>query len=198
VPFIVRFPDAWQDESPQAVGTRSSTLLSLADLLPTICDVTGAPVPDDVDGSSILPLMHGDTTRLHDCIHGQIGSCHMLADDSFKYLYFTDDGCELLFSAHDRHDAVAVASRIHVRQAGDSTEGVVQESGDLETLRRYREAFAAHLREERHPDYDTESGDVLNRRLPRPSLREALAADQSGLGALGWAELPLGDIQSLH
>lgn len=187
LPFIVRYPDAWKAEYPDLVGTASHALVELADLLPTICDVAGARVPDDIDGASLVPLLRGENYAPHAQLHGHIGDSHMWRDADYKYLYYTDDGSELLFSADDENDEHPVAQG-----------GPTGAKGDTALLYRYRRALVDHLSEENHEHYDDAADGLLNQQLPRPTERELLARNQAGLAALGWTEFPLTRIQSLH
>ncbi len=57
VPCIVRWPGVTE------AGTINSKLASTIDILPTLAEITGAPLPDHIiDGVSILPLLQGDET----------------------------------------------------------------------------------------------------------------------------------------
>lgn len=183
IPFIVRFPDSWrnQDQYRVSLGKECGSLIELADLLPTICDIAGARVPADADGVSILPLLRDPASHIHDELHGHIDDAHMLRDRSHKYLYYADDGSELLFSADDRDDERPIARR-----------GRFGAEGNVALLDSYRTRLALHLRGEGHPHAVSDGDGLLDKNLPKPSLEEALAADQSGLPALGFCEYPLG------
>ena len=93
VPLIVR-PAADAAVEP---GRTIDALVCLDDLLPTLCGIAGARVPDDITGKSWQPLLRGETGSLHDFQHGQIENSHMFHDGRLKYLYFVEDGSELLF-----------------------------------------------------------------------------------------------------
>lgn len=56
VPFIVRGPGI-------KAGTKSGQLTSHTDIMPTILDLAGAEVPDDVDGRSLKPMLEGETAE---------------------------------------------------------------------------------------------------------------------------------------
>jgi uncharacterized sulfatase len=56
VPFVV-----WQ---PGMVRPRiTDEIASLADIMPTVLEAAGVPVPDGIDGKSLLPFLKGETTR---------------------------------------------------------------------------------------------------------------------------------------
>lgn len=59
VPLIVRFPDRGR-------GRRVDELVQQIDILPTLLEYLGLPVPDQVEGDSFLPLLedNGDTAGL--------------------------------------------------------------------------------------------------------------------------------------
>ena len=46
-----------------APGTESGHISAFWDLLPTLCEVAGADIPDDVDGISYLPEMLGEAEQ---------------------------------------------------------------------------------------------------------------------------------------
>ena len=188
VPFIVRFPKSWKEDPSigPLMGTDCDSLIELADLLPTICDIAGARIPEDVTGRSILPLITGDW-KPKEYVHGQIDRSHMYRDGSYKYLYFADDGSEMLFAADDENDEHPLAQR-----------GPFGAKGDLSLLDAYRRRFTDHLREENHADYDSAADAPVNEALPKPSEREALAKDQSGLVAAGWGEFQMRGLQGLN
>jgi arylsulfatase A-like enzyme len=54
VPFIIR----WPNNIP--TGEKSETLISLMDMLPTLCALTGQPVPDNLDGRNLSKVVLGN------------------------------------------------------------------------------------------------------------------------------------------
>jgi arylsulfatase A-like enzyme len=59
VPLIVVLPGATPQDSP----ARSNVDVSLTDIMPTVCDLTGTECPADLDGTSLLPLLDGALSR---------------------------------------------------------------------------------------------------------------------------------------
>lgn len=51
---------------PQADPTRQEALASSPDLMPTILQLAGLEIPEAVQASSLVPLLHGEQDRVHD------------------------------------------------------------------------------------------------------------------------------------
>jgi N-sulfoglucosamine sulfohydrolase len=54
MPFIVRWPGIIK---PHSV---SNAMISFIDILPTCLDISGAPIPEELDGTSFLPVLKGE------------------------------------------------------------------------------------------------------------------------------------------
>jgi arylsulfatase A-like enzyme len=93
LPFMMRFPAAMQTLR----GAQIDALVELADLLPTFCEIAEVKPPEDITGKSMMPLVTGEKTAIRETMHGQIDNSHMFIEGNYKYLYFADDGVELLF-----------------------------------------------------------------------------------------------------
>jgi arylsulfatase A-like enzyme len=104
IPFILSGPTI----SQRCVVDK---VIGLQDILPTICDIAGIDIPDNVTGRSILALIrdeewrdyiHGEHAPMHEC-DGSEGECmihngfHYLTDGRMKYVWF-NDGYEQLFN----------------------------------------------------------------------------------------------------
>jgi len=53
---------------PQAEATRIDALVSAPDLMPSILELAGLEIPEAVQGSSLVPLLHGKRDRIHDFV----------------------------------------------------------------------------------------------------------------------------------
>lgn len=158
VPLLMRLPH--NVSAPRGVSSRA--LVQWADLYPTLCELAEAPTPEDIDGESLMPLLKGTQAYVRSNLHGQINDQHMFHNGRYKYLYFAEDGRELLFDKEsDPLDEVNLA-------------------GENELTRTLREAFKAHLATEEHPHLEA-GGQLLNR---HESLNEE---DRSN--CLGWMGL---------
>jgi len=58
LPFIVRCP--WLIDDP---GTRRSQMVLNVDLAPTLLDIAGLPVPEDIEGESFIPFLKNGTAQ---------------------------------------------------------------------------------------------------------------------------------------
>lgn len=138
LPFMVRLPKSLNPLQ----NKQSNALVELADLLPTFCDIAGIEPPDDVTGKSIIPIMTREKEKVRDNLHGQIDNSHMFHTGKYKYLYFADDGKELLFDKEndlmDEHN--------------------LADNADL--INPIREEFIQHLKNENHEHL--KNGKLLN------------------------------------
>jgi N-sulfoglucosamine sulfohydrolase len=69
-----------------------SELVSNVDVLPTIFEAAGLPMPEQIQGSSLLPLLHGDSGRGQDAIfaektfHSYYDPMRCIRTQKFKYI----------------------------------------------------------------------------------------------------------------
>lgn len=166
VPLIVRAPA----RADAAAGVVHDALVGLDDLLPTLGEIAGAPAPAGITGRSWLPLLRGETDGGRANFHGHIDESHLWHDGRYKYLYFVDDGRELIF---DTAAATPEAEEL---------------SGDATLRERLRGELLAHLRAEGHA-HATASG-LLNRGLPRPTAAELARHEHCGWVATGVGQYP--------
>lgn len=100
IPFIVQLPGEKTLSTVDAV-------VELRDVMPTVLDLAGVPIPDSVDGKSVLPLMRGEITA-NDWraeIHGEhfyevFGeeSMQWVTDGKRKFIWFSGSGIEQFFN----------------------------------------------------------------------------------------------------
>ncbi len=65
VPFIVRYPDVVRS------GQVSDALISSLDVMPTILDFAGLPIPQGLEGKSLKPLLTGKANHLRDAVFSE-------------------------------------------------------------------------------------------------------------------------------
>lgn len=97
IPFIVRPPKSF-DFNKASVCDLPITHM---DVMPTLLAAAGINVPETVEGSSLLPLVSGDTNNWREFMHGEhaCGSVgwQYLTDGKEKYIWETFSGKELFF-----------------------------------------------------------------------------------------------------
>ena len=93
-------------------------LAELRDIMPTLLDIAGLPIPDSLDGQSLVPIMCGETSHIRDYIHGEhtgeeshlgMGN-HFIVTEHDKYIWFTHTGQEQYFhldtDPNELHNAI--------------------------------------------------------------------------------------------
>jgi arylsulfatase A-like enzyme len=156
IPLIIKPPRSWNLKP----GRMTDALVGWADLLPTFCEAVGVDAPSDITGKSLLPIIKGELSGIRENFHGQIENQHMLHDGDYKYLYFADDGKELLFAAEDRTDR----------------HNLTGEKKDV--LTRMRNKLIRHLVEENHEHIC--NGELINLCVKIPSDAELKGREASG------------------
>ncbi|MGD9724690.1 MAG: sulfatase-like hydrolase/transferase [Pirellulales bacterium] len=84
---------------------QSDALVYLFDLFPTICQLAGAAVPPEIEGQSLLPVIHGEQPRVRDTLLGAYRACQrMIRDERWKLIQYNAGGVkntQLFDLAHD-------------------------------------------------------------------------------------------------
>jgi arylsulfatase A-like enzyme len=86
IPLILHHPD-FADRA----GERISGLTQTYDLMPTLLDVFGVPVPAEVQGTSVLDLLRGTTNGRRIGIFGMFGGPIGATDGHYAYYLYPDD-----------------------------------------------------------------------------------------------------------
>ncbi len=60
VPFMIFAPNAKQN------GLQSASLVELLDVYPTLCDLAGLPLPNNLQGKSLRPILEEKDAKVHD------------------------------------------------------------------------------------------------------------------------------------
>jgi len=101
IPFLIQVPESFGVQSGQVCART----VCHEDLMPTILDLAGVPIPDSVEGRSLLPLMRDPEAAWRDYLHGEHGNCygdhqsnHYLTDGKEKYIWYSHSGPEQFFN----------------------------------------------------------------------------------------------------
>ncbi len=83
-----------------ARGVRQKQVVELRDIMPTLLAFAGAPVPESVEGRSLLDVL-GTGEPLRDYLHGEHSygekSSHYIVTETEKYIWFSQSGREQYF-----------------------------------------------------------------------------------------------------
>ncbi len=71
VPFAVRWPQRYPNG-----GATVQRNVSLVDLFPTLCDIANVPIPEGLDGRSVVPLMEGRDEDWPDDVYSELWAVH--------------------------------------------------------------------------------------------------------------------------
>ena len=102
--------------APRRFGVAPRTVVDAAvcleDLMPTLLDFSGVPVPDTVEGQSLLPAMRGEGAPRRDYLHLEHAPLHQtLTDGKEKFIWHVADGREQYFRLDEDpkecHDLIA-------------------------------------------------------------------------------------------
>lgn len=97
VPLIVRPPARMGIQG----GLTVDRPVELRDVLPTLCDLAGIPIPTEIDGASVMPFIRGEQPAWRNWLHGEHErgalSNHWMTDGKMKYCWFSQTGAEQLF-----------------------------------------------------------------------------------------------------
>ena len=67
-----------------------------------LLDLADVPIPDTVEGRSLVPLMGGEDTSWREYVHIECAPMHhTLTDGKEKYIWFVQDGKEQFFRLTD-------------------------------------------------------------------------------------------------
>lgn len=104
VPMAVKLPRSMRE----GVQSRVDAPVSLYDIMPTLLAAAGVPVPESVEGSSLLPLIYGKAEGWRQYLHGEHSPCYSpmqemqyVTDGKYKYIWFPHTGAEQLFCLED-------------------------------------------------------------------------------------------------
>ncbi|HKJ28132.1 MAG TPA: arylsulfatase [Anaerolineales bacterium] len=105
VPLILVGPKG----SEIAANQQHSPVIELRDIMPTLLDCAGLPIPESVEGRSFLPYAEGGEAQdWREYLHGEHilwgQSIQWLTDGHEKYVWMSSSGVEQLFNLDDDPD----------------------------------------------------------------------------------------------
>lgn len=112
----------------------SNTVVALNDILPTLVDLAGLKIPDQVDGVSLKEHVLNEKPISRTYVHGEheygVYSNHFIVSNEYKYIWFSQTGQEQLFDMkNDRKELI----------------DLVIEGSHTEVLNEYRDLLISEL-----------------------------------------------------
>lgn len=86
--LIMRLPNSSDIKGGKVISRLGSNI----DLLPTLMDIIGAPIPKNIEGESLLPLLHNPNGKIHDAIFGELSfheiynPIRCIRTENYKYI----------------------------------------------------------------------------------------------------------------
>ncbi len=128
-------------------GQKIDRPVELMDLMPTLLELAGAPIPESVEGASLLPLMRDPQSAWREYVHGECAAVtsadsgmQYLTDGRRKYIWWPGQGREQFFNleadpqelhdlaqAGERSEEIATWRERLVAELTGRPEGFVQE-----------------------------------------------------------------------
>ena len=112
IPLLVRAPERFGLQRGSVVDLP----VCLEDVMPTLLDMADVPLPETIEGRSLLPLMRGEKVEWRPHLHIEHSPEHQtLTDGREKYIWFVGDGREQFFDLtadpEERHDLIGDPAR---------------------------------------------------------------------------------------
>ena len=110
IPFMAMAPQPGRSRTNAEFpsGLSCDAPVGLQDVMPTLLDVAGVPIPPGVTGRSLVPFMRGEQPDWRDALHGEHcgyrsydNGTHWLVSRTHKYIWYSQTGRELLFDLVD-------------------------------------------------------------------------------------------------
>ncbi|MDR3401663.1 MAG: sulfatase-like hydrolase/transferase [Chthoniobacter sp.] len=88
-------------------------MVYLMDVFPTLCELSGTPIPARVEGLSLAPVIHGEKPRVREYLFNAYKTCQRsISDDRWKLIrYPLIDKTQFFDLAHDAHEETDLAGR---------------------------------------------------------------------------------------
>ncbi|TWT84291.1 Arylsulfatase [Planctomycetes bacterium CA13] len=112
VPLLMRWPARITAESKLKAGTNCDMVVDVTDLLPTFCELAGAPVPLGIDGVSIAPALLGSGQQRHrEFIIHEAGNGQSIIRRNHKLVRSNNSPLKLYDLEADRTETSNIAAR---------------------------------------------------------------------------------------
>lgn len=87
-PLVLVTPDSMKLES----GVATSSLVEFIDIYPTLCELTGLPLPNHLDGDSLVPILKAPTTSIKEQAISRFKDGDTIRTNQYRYTIYRDKG----------------------------------------------------------------------------------------------------------
>lgn len=123
IPFLIQA----SKELGFVEGLRCGSPVCLEDIMPTLLECSGIPIPEKMDGKSLAPILRGQTDTVRQWLHGEHATCyseaqafHMLTDGRWKFIWRPSSGEEQLFDlSQDPNECTNLSADIDHQKVTD-------------------------------------------------------------------------------
>ncbi|MCB1278509.1 sulfatase [Prosthecobacter sp.] len=94
-------------------GTTCAAPVDYVNMYPTLCELTGLPVPEHVKGASLMPLLKDPAAKWDGvavCTHGK--GNHAVRDANWRYIRYADGSEELYDHSKDPYEWTSLAGEV--------------------------------------------------------------------------------------
>jgi len=156
IPMLISAPGGYGFKKGQVIDRP----VGLEDIMPTVLDLVDIPIPDTVEGNSLVALLKGENDEWREYLHLEHANLHhTLTDGKEKYIWFTNDGREQFFDIskdpHELHD-------------------LISESGKADRIEEWRQRMVFELRDRSEGFSD---GEKLIAGRPYPAVSERVRSN---------------------
>lgn len=127
VPLIIYAPD-------KATNRRSSQPASLIDIYPTLIELCGLPIIDELEGESLVPqLIDPDTKRIIPAISSLTPEFHSVRNEQFRYISYGNGQEELYDHSLDPREWANIADNPDYSEVKEKLKGFVPQEAKEHT-----------------------------------------------------------------
>jgi len=123
-PLIVRFAGLGR-------GATSPALVEFVDIYPTLCELAGLPLPDHLEGTSMVPLLHSADRPWKRAAFSRYHSGDSVRTDRHLYTQWADDRGEVIARMLYDHEADAAENR-NIAERPENADLVAELAGMLQ------------------------------------------------------------------
>ena len=131
VPFLLRGPEG----GGVTPGATCDHVVEQRDIMPTLLECAGLPIPESVEGHNVLPQARGGGRPVREYLHGELAlfgqSMQWVTDGKEKYVWLSKDGGEQFFDLQvdprELHDLALEPSPATVRRLDSWRERLTRE-----------------------------------------------------------------------